>query len=210
MDIDAFILIGGRSTRLGTDKAFVEFGGETLALRAARVIDEALDPKHVAFVTSDEYQFNAKLVFGLSGPVVADIKPGFGAWSGLDTALGYAQSEWILVLACDLPFISVELLRLLVAVAGDDNDAVVPRQPDGRLQPLCALYRVNTVRTIVDSVLTGRASVPPLNTIFSDLRTRIVGVDEYGSLPNADKFFLNVNTAIDLANAVTDNSQDFG
>lgn len=210
MDIDAFILIGGRSSRLGTDKAFVEIAGETLASRAARVVEEALDPKRITFVTSDEAQFNAELVFALGRPVVADIKPGFGAWSGLNTALGYALSDRILVLACDLPFVSVELLRLLAAVAAEDNDAVVPRQSDGRIQPLCALYRVKPMRDNLNLILTAPVSVPPLHTIFADPKTRIVDFDEYGGFPNADKLFLNVNNATDLAAARTGNSQDFG
>ena len=204
MDIDAFILIGGRSTRLGTDKAFADVRGEALASRAARIADGGLRPKRITFVTGDEGQFKPDLVFGLGRPVVADIKPGFGAWSGLHTALWYAQSEWIFVLACDLPFVSVELLQFLALLAINNSDAIVPQQPDERLQPLCALYRIEPTRKILDTIFTGSATMPPLNTIFDELKTRKVGFDEYNFLPNADRLFLNVNTAIDLKAALDD------
>ena len=194
MDIDAFILIGGRSSRLGTDKAFVELGGETLAVRAAHTVETALSPGRLTFVTSDETQFKTDLLFGLGHPVVSDLKPGFGAWSGIDAALAYAQSEWMLALACDLPFVSVELLRLLAGFARDGYDAIVPRQPDEHLQPLCAFYRVKPARAAVNAIFTGQRSLRPLNTIFVDLKTHIVGPDDYGSLPNAEKLLLNVNT----------------
>lgn len=210
MDIDVFILIGGRSTRLGMDKAFVELGGETLASRAARIADEALKPKRITFVTSDDAQFKPELVFGLGRPVVADIKPGFGAWSGVDTALGYAQGEWILVLACDLPLVSVDLVRLLASRASGDADAVVPRQPDGRPQPLCALFRVKPTIAAVESIFTGRSILPPMHTIFDGLRTCFVGFDDYRVLPNAERLFLNVNRADDLIAAAADNFHDFG
>src|SRR2546423_5271067 len=105
MDIDAFILIGGRSSRLGTDKAFVELGGETLAKRALRTIEGALSPQHISFVAASDTQFEDHIPFALERPIVADLKPGFGAWSGVHAALAYATTGWAFVLACDMPFI---------------------------------------------------------------------------------------------------------
>src|SRR6187402_2116512 len=98
MDIDAFILIGGRSERFGRDKAFVEFEGETLAARAARIVESGLSPIHLRFVASAEDQFVAQLVFALGKPMVTDLEPGFGAWSGVHAALAYAHAEWAFVL----------------------------------------------------------------------------------------------------------------
>lgn len=201
MDIDAFILIGGRSARFGTDKAFVELDGETLAARAAKTVETALSPRHVTFVAASDAQFDDKVPIPLHYPIVADLRPGFGAWSGLHTALAYTRAEWAFVLACDLPFVTPEFINLLAASADEACDAVVPAQSDGRSQPLCALYRVRPQLAAVEAVLDGRHSLPALASIFDDTTTRLVGPDKYGELKDAGRFFTNVNTPNDLRNA---------
>ena len=198
MDIDAFILIGGRSERFGRDKAFVEFEGETLAARAARIVESGLSPLHLRFVASAEDQFAAQLVFALGKPVVTDLKPGFGAWSGVHAALAYARAEWAFVAACDLPLVTEGGLRTLASKLSADVDAIIPRQPDGRLQPLCAFYRAAAVRPVVDELLSVNRSLPALGTIAELVNTRIVEADELRTSSNAHDFFHNVNTEGDV------------
>lgn len=202
MDIDAFILIGGLSSRLGVDKALVEFNGETLAARCARIIGSALSPNSITFVSRNESQFGTDLSTTLGHRVIADLRPGLGAWSGIHASLANARSEWAFILACDLPFISPELLRLIAGFVEDGIDAVVPRQRDERLQPLCAFYRRQAALATFDGLF-DQKSVPPVNTIVHELKTRIVEPDEYSDLPNAEKLFLNINTENDLAAALS-------
>ena len=197
-DLDAFILIGGRSSRLGVDKAFVEIGGERLAARAARTVTAALDLAKVTFVAAADDQFNSELVFGLGNSLISDLKPGFGAWSGLHTALAHTRREWAFVLACDLPLVSVEFVRFLRDATAEEYDAIVPRQADGQLQPLCAFYKAYAALAVVESELASER-LPPLQTVFDQLDTRIVGAEEYGHLSGSDTLFLNVNTAADCA-----------
>lgn len=199
MDIDAFILIGGKSSRFGSDKAFAELNGQTLAARAAQTVSTALSPRRIRFVAGSENQFASSLLFGLGLPVVADLKPGFGAWSGLHTALAYSSTEWTFVLACDLPFVSAELIEKLAALAADDVDAIVPRQADERLQPLCAFYRRSTVLREVEERFTGLKKLPEITELFSMLRTRIIEIEEYCDLPGSREFFVNVNYMGDLS-----------
>ena len=199
MDLDAFILIGGGSSRLGTDKAFVEFGGRTFAARSADLVKRSLLLNRVTYVARDENQFKTDLLSALRDPVISDVKPGFGAWSGIETALAHARSEWLFILACDLPFVSTEFLQLLAGFMNDDTEAVVARQADGRLQPLCAFYRVRPARSAFEDIFADGCRLPPLTAIFDRLRTRIVDHSEYQGLENAGKFFLNINTAADLA-----------
>ena len=201
MDIDAFILIGGRSSRFGSDKAFVEFDGETLAARAAGSVEAALSPRHLTFVAASDRQFQDRFPEALGHPIVADLKPGFGAWSGLHAALAYARGEWAFVLACDLPFITADLIKLLADAATESCDAVISSQPDGRLQPLCAFYRVRPKLAVVEQVLDSGHSLPALASIVDDAKTRIVGPDEYGNLKDAGRFFTNVNTPNDIPDA---------
>jgi molybdopterin-guanine dinucleotide biosynthesis protein A len=201
MDIDAFILIGGRSTRFGADKAFVKLDGETIAGRALKMVEAALSPKHVTFVAASDTQFQDRIPFALDRPMIADLKPGFGAWSGLHTALAYARTEWAFVLACDMPFVSRQLLRLLVDNCDESCDAVVPLQPDERPQPLCAFYRVGPMLAAAETMLQAGGLLRPLASIFDGVRTIFVGQDKYGKFKDADRFFTNVNTPNDLRDA---------
>lgn len=203
MNIDSFILIGGRSSRFGKDKAFVELRGETLAVRSADIVKKGLSPSHITFIAGNKDQFDTELISSLDHPIITDVQPGFGAWSGIDAALRNARSEWIFVLACDLPFVSAEFLQLLSGFADDDAEAVVPRQPDHRLQPLCAFYRKKPALSVVERIFTGQNHMPPLNAIFDELKTRFVEPGAYCKLPNAEKLFLNINTENDLAAALS-------
>lgn len=198
MDIDSFILIGGRSRRLGRDKAFVEVDGETLAERAARTIESGLSPSHITFVAAAEDQFDPKVLFELARPMVADLKPGFGSWSGVHAALSYSRMEWTFVLACDLPFVTPDFLALLAHQTETDVEAVIPRQPDGRLQPLCAFYRTRPALEKIGPMLDLQQSLPPLNSVSGILRSRMVEPAEFGLLADSDKFFHNVNTPDDV------------
>lgn len=198
MDIDAFIFIGGRSSRLGTDKAFVELGGETLAARTVRIVETGLGPGQITFSAGDGDQFRSDLVFGLGRPVIADLRPGFGAWSALHAALAMARTKWILAIACDLPLVSADLLRMLVGFTDDSSDAVVPRQADGRLQPLCAFYKVKPALVFTETIFIRQRSLPPITAVFDTLPTRVVEYDEYRHLTNAEELFLNVNTLSQL------------
>ena len=75
----------------------------------------------------------------LGFPVVADRIPGLGPLGGLHTVLSITPADWNLVIACDMPYLTVEVLEALLAQIGS-WDAVVPRSPEGRWEPLCAVY----------------------------------------------------------------------
>ena len=205
MDIDAFILIGGQSLRFGSPKAFAELDGKTLAERAAQTVETALSPRSIRFVAGGESQFASELIFKLGRPVVADLKPGFGAWSGLHTALAYSASNWTFVLACDLPFVTAEFIDKLAGLTVEDVDAVVPRQMDGRLQSLCAFYRRSVILPDVESRLSRSRQLPGITELFSASKTRIVEPVEYSDLHGSGKFFVNVNYMGDLRSEIASN-----
>src|SRR5271157_1250377 len=139
-----FLLAGGKSSRMGmnTDKAFLEFGGQTLLDRALAVMGAVCDR---VTIVGDPAKFT-KYVSSKCGStkyesVVADIFPGCGPLAGIHAALVHSSAELNLMLAVDMPFVSGELLAFLFAAA-ENNDAIitVPRTSKG-LQPLCAVYR---------------------------------------------------------------------
>src|SRR5688572_217765 len=199
--LEAFILIGGRSSRLGTDKASVEFDGMTLAERAVDVVTKGLSPERVTLVAG------AAVGAGIAAiradvPFIFDLYEYRGPLGGLHAGLANARSEWIFVLACDYPLVSPELFNQLREHCSPEFGAVVPEQPDGRLQPLCAFYHVATARPILEEILERPRATPPVHEIVNQrLKPRVVSYGEYEHLPGADEFFFNVNTVDDLARA---------
>src|SRR6476659_4048976 len=132
--VSAAILAGGRARRLGgVDKAALLLGGSRIIDRQLAILTGVSD--EVLIVANDAARYAA---FQL--PVFPDLVPDAGALGGVYTALAAARHELVLVLACDLPFVTRELLDRLIADVDGDVDAVVPRSARG-LEPLCAVYR---------------------------------------------------------------------
>lgn len=198
---DAFILIGGKSSRLGIDKAFADLDGTSLLERALRVTRDAISPERVTAVVGSETQFAIRAT-SASLPFVFDLYEGRGPVGGIHAALANARTEWIFVLACDYPFVRPDLIRLLAAAAiTDEFGAVVPQQQDGRMQPLCGFYNVEKVRPIIESILERPRSTPPVHEVVMQLNPRVLGFDEYSHLAGAADCFLNINTMEDLTAA---------
>jgi len=199
-NIEAFILIGGRSSRLGTDKAFVELGGRTLAQRAVEDVRRGLSPERITMVAGSSTQFAIEAITA-DTPFIFDLLEGRGPIGGLHAALSYASTPWIFVLACDYPFVSSELIGLLADNVDDEYGAVVPEQDDGRLQPLCAFYKVETARAIVEEIIERPRVSPPMHEVVDLLNPLVVKFSEYGDLDGSEEFFVNINTVEDLERA---------
>lgn len=197
---EAFILIGGRSSRLGTDKAFVELGGVTLAERAVENVRTGLSPERITMVAGSSAQFAIQAV-AADNPFIFDLHEGRGPLGGLHAALAHARTPWILVLACDYPFVSSELIRLLAERVDDEFGAVVPEQQDGRMQPLCGFYKVETARQVVEEIIERPRVSPPMHEVVNLLNPRVVKFEEYEHLKVADEVFVNINTNEDLERA---------
>jgi molybdenum cofactor guanylyltransferase len=200
--IDAFILIGGRSSRLGTDKAFVELGGRTLAERAVTNIRSGLSPGRITMVAGSSTQFAIQAITD-DIPFIFDIHEGRGPLGGIQAALAYARTSWIFVLACDYPFVSGELIRLLADRVDDEVGAILPEQRDGRMQPLCGFYKVETARCIVEDIIDRPRVPPPMREVVDLLNPLVVRFVEYAHLDGSEEFFLNINTVEDLERAGT-------
>jgi molybdopterin-guanine dinucleotide biosynthesis protein A len=128
--------------------------------------------------------------------MISDIYPAKGATGALHAALSAPTTEWAAVLACDLPFVTPELMRYLAGAVSGEVDAVVPVQPDGRFQPLCGIYRVKECRTYLKHMLK-EEDMPALAAITNCLRTRLVTYEELSDLPGSEHFFLNINSPED-------------
>ena len=187
--LEGFILLGGASSRMGSDKARLELGGSTFVERIAAALSSVAETVRCVGAKEDNPP-------GLIN--VPDLYPGWGALGGLHAALAAADSEWSAVVACDLPFVTRELFTRL-ATLRENFDAVVPVQRDGRLQPLCALYRCESGLPKAAALIAKGERRP--RALLAAVNTCWVTQSDLDDLDGAGDFFWNVNTPDDYAQA---------
>jgi len=185
----AAILAGGRARRLGgLDKSRLTIGGLTILQRQLDLLQGVAD--RVIVIASEPARFA-----GLDVPVVPDLVPGAGSLGGIYTAVAAADSP-VLVLACDMPFLTAPFLER-VFDRGLDVDVALPRSPDG-YHPLCACYAPACADPIRRRLEAGALKVIDLLT---DVRVRELAPDELEAFDRDGLLLLNINTPDDLARA---------
>jgi molybdopterin-guanine dinucleotide biosynthesis protein A len=187
-----FVLAGGRSSRMGTDKAFLKLGDRTLLDRAISVLGVVCP----AFaIVGDRERFS------VYGRVVEDVYKGSGPLAGIHAALLHSSAELNLILAVDLPFASPELLSFLFASAeGAEAVVTVPRLAAG-YQPLCAVYR-RDFATAAEQAL--RAGKNKIDALFAGLNVRTIEESELSAAGFSQRVFSNLNTPEDIQMAELD------
>ncbi len=187
----AAILVGGAGRRYGGhDKS-------ALIVEGRSILDRQLDA--LAGVTDD-----ILLVGRSPGDLppgvraVPDRTPGLGPLGGLDAALSAARDEHLLLLACDMPFVSTELLRYLLSLA-PVADAVVPRTDRG-YHPLCAVYARACHGRVHRRLVHGKLR---MTALLDEVRVRAVDGQEMARLGDVDRLLANVNTPADLDRIAT-------
>lgn len=188
LGLSGVVLAGGRSERFGTDKALVEIHGEKLIERVLRTLDSACEEVFVSANTQD-YAY-------LGYPVVEDAHRGAGPLGGIESALRNSSHEKIVVVACDMPFVKPEFIRLLWGES-EGVDVVMPRTNDG-LEPLCALYSKTCLPLIERNIHHSRFKVIDF---LPEVRTRILGCEEWGKVDPEGLSLLNINTPEELRRA---------
>ena len=193
--IDGFVLVGGRSSRMGRDKSALTISGQTFVERAAAALRGVCDTIRVVGGDSGSPS-------GLSR--VSDVYPDWGALGGLQAALVNSGAQWTAILACDLPFVTPKLFQRLASLR-DDFDAVAPIQSDGFAQPLCALYKVATCRARATEMIECGERRPI--ALLQSVRTRWVDFNEISYLDGSSHFFDNINTPEDYARVAPEGGQ---
>lgn len=185
-DISAFILAGGRSIRMGCDKALLEVEGMTLLDRALLRARE---------VTSQVWIVGQAAKFSSYEPVIEDVYRDCGPLGGIHAALGKSTNELNLMLAVDLPFLEAKFLHYLVAEArGNQAVVTVPESGEG-LQPLCAVYRP-AFAGVAEQALLKRQN--KIDSLFAQVETRVIRQAELARQGFAGNMFHNLNTPGDL------------
>jgi molybdenum cofactor guanylyltransferase len=196
LDIEGYVLTGGASSRMGREKAGLEFDGRTLAERSARVLRE---------LATDVFAVGGTAVTGI--PFVPDFQRPVdendrASIFGLYSALLHSNAEWTAVLACDLPFVSSGYFRRLISIAGSVDQkvaAVIPIQPDEMLQPLAALYRTRVSTIAIEQMVAKNDR--RLRSIPGYLTVKLVTPADYADLDPDGRMFFNLNTPEDLERA---------
>lgn len=178
------ILAGGKSRRMGKrDKAFMKIDGELLIRRQLRLLKK--DFKKIIIVANavDKYK-------GLTGvrvvpDAVADRGPLGGIWSGLMAS----SDRYNLVLACDMPFIDLHVVKYMRLKAAG-YDVVVPRI-DGRYEPLFGIYSKSCLRFI--RPLLDKKDLK-VSGFFPKVKVREIGRKELSRFGDPGKIFMNINT----------------
>ena len=202
------VLAGGRSRRMGgQEKALLKLHGIPLI---ERVLAAALPLRFQTYVIcgdgpSEELQKaidHAQSKWGKACDLemTSDLESDRGPLGGLQSAFVASSAERILTLACDLPFLTTELLKFVTAESSDSNyDVVVPEDQIG-LQPLCAVY-FNTCRPLLEQELTGdRLSVVGF---VEKLRMKRIKPDAFKHIGTNRQWFENINTIEDAYSAAT-------
>lgn len=191
-DVSVFVLAGGRSSRMGSDKALLPIGGMNL-LQIAVAKAREVSPRTVIVGSRERY--------AQYGDVIDDIIPGCGPLSGIHAALSTTRSELNLILSVDMPLISPDFLRWLTQTAASGDELAIVPQAHGRTQPLCSVFRRAAVAQAENGLRTGEYKV---DRLFSILPTRLVAEIDWRAAGFLPGIFRNVNTPEEYEAIVTE------
>jgi molybdenum cofactor guanylyltransferase len=197
--ISGVILAGGKSRRLGQDKAFLDFRGRPLIERVLDAVGEVADDLVIVTNEWEGYrEFGARLV--------RDIYPGKASLGGIHAGLTAAHHEQALVVGCDMPFLSIPLLRRMAELA-EGADVVLPRYED-YIEPLHAIYHKRCLGRMQQLIEAGDLRIsrvfqgaPPCGDGEQKLNIRYLDDSEILRYDPSRISFLNINTPGDLTRA---------
>lgn len=181
------ILAGGKSRRMGRDKAFVELAGTPMI---RWIITAVAQCANMALIISNETEKYSHL--GL--PVYPDVIPGMGPLSGLHTAFAVTGADRVMIAPCDSPLVSPDAIKLILNYPDDGAEAVIPFI-DGREQGMLAVYAKSGIERFGERIAS--ASI-----MFDEFRVGLnrifIGEDELRKVDPGLLTFLNVNRPEDL------------
>ena len=193
------VLAGGRSSRMGQDKALLPFDGRPLVQRVALSVARACRPVWIvgggAAAAGEGHPYR-----NLGFPLIRDRLKGRGPVAGLHAGLLASESLWNFVCACDLPFISPRVIEVLKRYAvGTTYEAVVACSSGGRWEPLAACYSRLALKAAEERL--GRSDAS-LSDVLRAVRVRTVHRQELERVDPDGRAFFNLNTSADYQQAL--------
>ncbi len=180
------VLCGGKSSRMGTNKAFLEVEGGRLIDRVLRVLGRHFEEVIMVTRTPVDYQ-------DMDAVIVTDMIPDAGVLGGIYTGLFFSSAENAFVAACDMPFLDDRFIDHMIRRV-KNYDIVVPMTREG-FQPLHAIYSRRCLPEMLRMI--ERATLK-VSELFNRRRTLVIREDEINSFTTAGNLFLNINTPDDL------------
>lgn len=188
-----YVLAGGKSSRMGSDKAFLKINGKNFIENAVEILKP--NCKQVKIVLNEsQSNFIEKLPADVSH--IFDQFENRGALGGIHAAFEDCDTEYAVILAVDLPFVTSDAIKKLCEIIRNEKGlaAIFPRQTDGKLQPLCAVYQVKSCLPKARSILSETESAS-MRDFAESINTKIIAAEILGKNQG---LFLNVNNRRDL------------
>jgi len=183
-DVSGFILTGGKSSRMGTDKGMLLLDRKPLVLHALETLDEVAEQTMISANDSAYAQF--------SHPVVKDVFRDIGPMGGIYSCLRQSVTEFNVFLSCDTPFVPSALFVLLLQHIGNSSCAL-PVHDGNRIEPLCAIYRKSCAETFAELIEKGCYK---MHDAIDRLGYAAVEIDNRSTFYDRHLFF-NINTLDD-------------
>jgi len=181
-NISCIILSGGKNSRMAEDKAFMPLSGKP-------IIEILIDKLSSLFKDLIIITNNPKLYRKYGLETYTDILKDRGPLGGIHTGLAYSKLRYNFVVACDMPYVNLELVRFMSASI-EGYDLVVPKQ-NGQFEPLCAVYSKNCIKTIEDQLHKNNLKI---TDFFSSVKVRTITENEVAAFDAEGKCFVNINT----------------
>jgi molybdopterin-guanine dinucleotide biosynthesis protein A len=190
-NITAFILAGGSSSRIGSNKALLEIGGKSLISRLIEIVHPIFDEVIISSNESELYE-------GTGKRIIKDIITGKGPLGGIHSALQFTKTEKNFFVSCDMPFISKDVIEFLCGYKS--GKAILIPKAEGRIQQLCGIYSKSVLQEVENLLVKSNKSTSNLKGSIFELmdrvQTEIVEVDKIGFYHS--NLFLNINTPDDF------------
>lgn len=198
MEISAIILAGGFSKRLGKEKALIKLAGKPLILHVLNGVPKNINEKLVV-VSSENQKETLEKTLENEAEIVIDIRKTQSPLVGAYTGFKNASNEYSLLLACDTPFVSSQILALLIECC-INKSAAVPRWPNGYIEPLQAAYNTKIACTQAENALNNREL--NLRSMIARMRNiRYISTLVLQQIDPKLQTFFNINTPLDLKKA---------
>lgn len=184
--LTGIILSGGKSVRMGMDKAFIKVDGIPIIQRTYDMFSKLF--QEIIIVTNHKELYST-----FQAKIVNDLITDRGALGGLYTGLFYSSFPYSFCVACDMPFLKESIIRFLLQQV-DGFDAIIPKTADG-LQPLHAIYSKNCIGPIKKLIDQGGYKIIDFYPL---IKIKIIEENEFIALDKNRESFINVNTPGEL------------
>ena len=190
-DVTGFVLAGGKSSRMGSDKSLLPWNGSTLLQQTKAVLERVCE--HV-------FILGPRQLYAEFGECFEDIHPGCGPLGGIHAALTHASSSmpYSLITAVDTPFISPEFLDYMIERALRSSAIVTAPRINGAMQPTCAVFSRKFLAIAEEALKSGKYKLEPL---FPAQQTLVLTEADLSQFASVGEMFENLNTPQDLERA---------